>query len=144
MALSADRGPRMALAEINVTPMVDVMLVLLIIFMVSAPMMTRGIEVGLPQASSGEEMKEQRIRVTVDQRGQFYVDQRAVLDSMLVEEVKRRGGARADASVYLEGDANVPYGRVLTAMDALRVAGISRVALVTVAARPAARPRASR
>ena len=138
MGYRAERGPRTALAEINVTPLVDVMLVLLIIFMVSAPMMTRGIEVGLPQAATGEEIQEKRIHVTVDRRGQFYVDQRPVLDSLLVDEVKARGGAAADAAVYLEGDADVAYGRVLAAMDALRAAGISRVALVT---KPAARDR---
>ncbi len=138
---SVDRGPRTALAEINVTPLVDVMLVLLIIFMVSAPMMTRGIEVGLPQAVSGEAIEEQRIRVTVDRHGQFYVDQKPVLDSLLVDEVKRRGGAKPDAAVYLEGDGDVAYGRVLAAMDALRTAGIARVALVT---QPAQRTRAGR
>lgn len=131
MAMKADRGPRTALAEINVTPMVDVMLVLLIIFMVSAPMMTRGIEIGLPQAASGEPIEEQRIHVTVDRNGQFYVDQKPVLDAMLVDEVKKRGGDRPEAAVYLEGDGNVTYARVLSAMDALRTAGISRVALVT-------------
>lgn len=131
MAIGRERGPRTALSEINVTPMVDVMLVLLIIFMVSAPMMTRGIEVGLPQAVSGEPIQEQRIRVTVDRRGQYYVDQKPVLDSLLVDEVKRRMSGKSDAAVYLEGDGDVAYGRVLTAMDALRTGGVSRVALVT-------------
>lgn len=131
MAIGHERGPRTALSEINVTPMVDVMLVLLIIFMVSAPMMTRGIEVGLPQAVSGEPIQEQRIRVTVDRRGQYYVDQKPVLDSLLVDEVKRRMSGKSDAAVYLEGDGDVAYGRVLTAMDALRTGGVSRVALVT-------------
>ncbi len=131
MAIGADRGPRTALSEINVTPMVDVMLVLLIIFMISAPMMTRGIEVGLPQARSGEAIDEQRIRVTIDRNGQVYVDQRPVLDSLLVDEVRRRGGDRPNSAVYIEGDGQVAYARVLSARDALRTAGIARVALVT-------------
>jgi biopolymer transport protein ExbD len=117
------------------------MLVLLIIFMVSAPMMTRGVEVRLPQAVSGQVIEEQRVRVTVDRRGQFYVDQKAVIDSLLVEEVRRRGGDRPGAAVYLEGDGAVAYARVLAAMDALRAAGISRVALVTQPPRATRRAR---
>jgi biopolymer transport protein TolR len=136
MGIGSSRYDRVALAEINVTPMVDVMLVLLIIFMVSAPMLTRGIEVGLPKAVSGEEIDEKRLTVTVDRKGQFYIDNQAVVDSMLVDEVKRRGGDRPGMAVYLQGDARVDYGRVLTAMDALRVGGIDRVALVTQPAAP--------
>lgn len=143
MAGGSLRNDRVALAEINVTPFVDVMLVLLIIFMVSAPMMTRGIEVGLPEAVSGEEIDETRLTVTVDAKGQFFIEGQPVIDAMLVEEVKRRGGSRPGVAVYLQGDAGVDYGRVLTAMDAMRVGGIERVALVTRPA-PAERPAARR
>lgn len=143
MAGGSLRNDRVALAEINVTPLVDVMLVLLIIFMVSAPMMTRGIEIGLPEAVSGEEIDETRLTVTVDARGQFYIEGQPVIDSMLVEEVRRRGGSRPGVAVYLQGDAGVSYGRVLTAMDSMRVGGIERVALVTRPA-PAERPTARR
>ncbi len=127
-------GQQSALAEINVTPFVDVMLVLLIIFMVSAPLMTRGIEIGLPQAASAETIEEQRITVTVDRGGQFYVGERPVVDDLLVDAVRSAGEGRP---VFLRGDRDVPYGRVLEAMDRLRSAGISRVALVT---RPAPTP----
>jgi biopolymer transport protein TolR len=136
MGIGTSRQDRVALAEINVTPMVDVMLVLLIIFMVSAPMLTRGIEVGLPKAVSGEEIDEKRLTVTVDRKGQYYIDNQPVVDAMLVDEVKRRGGDRPGMAVYLQGDAGVNYGRVLSAMDALRVGGIDRVALVTQPAPP--------
>jgi biopolymer transport protein TolR len=136
MAIGGPRQDRVALAEINVTPMVDVMLVLLIIFMVSAPMMTRGIEVGLPKAVSGEEIDEKRLTVTVDRKGQYFVDSQPVVDAMLVQEVRRRGGDSPGMAVYLQGDAGVDYGRVLAAMDALRVGGIDRVALVTQPAPP--------
>lgn len=131
MATGGRRGPGTALSEINVTPFVDVMLVLLIIFMVSAPMMTRGIEIGLPQAVSSEAIEEDRVTVTVDHQGQFYVQHEPVVDDLLVETVKRHGGGGERVAVYLEGDEEVAYGRILGAMDALRVAGISRVALVT-------------
>ncbi|MBP7147148.1 MAG: ExbD/TolR family protein [Acidobacteria bacterium] len=135
MAIGGRGGPRIALSEINVTPLVDVMLVLLIIFMVSAPMLKRGIDIGLPQAVSGEPIEEERVTVTVDRAGQYYVDNRQVIDALLVDEVRRRGGDRPGSAVYLQGDSQVAYGRVLSAMDALRVAGISRVALVTEPAR---------
>ncbi len=124
----AGRG---ALAEINVTPLVDVMLVLLIIFMVSAPMLTRGIDVQLPRAASSAVIEENRVTVTVRRDGQFLVEGRPVVDAMLADEVRKAGGGRQDVAVYLEGDAEVPYGRVLAAMDTLRQAGIERVALVT-------------
>ena len=135
MGTSTQSGPRVALSEINVTPFVDVMLVLLIIFMVSAPMLTRGIEIGLPQAASAEAIEEQRVTVSVDRQGQFYVQAEAVVDDLLVDEVRRLGGGQPNVAVYLEGDEGVAYGRILGAMDALRVAGISRVALVTTPVR---------
>lgn len=122
-----------ALADINVTPLVDVMLVLLIIFMVSAPLMTRGIKVDLPAAQSARNIEEgQRVTVSVDKRGQFHVDGVAVFDQKLVEEVRRRGGGKPDVTVYIEGDSHAEYGRVLRAMDALRSASMTQVALVTV------------
>jgi len=138
MAMPSRQGPRTALAEINVTPLVDVMLVLLIIFMVSAPMLTRGVDIALPQAQSADPIKEERITVQVDREGQFFVGGAPVVDALLVDEVRRRGGGDPRISVFLEADAGVAYGRVLAAMDALRVGGISRVAMVTepVAARP--------
>lgn len=138
------QGSRTSLSEINVVPLVDVMLVLLIIFMVSAPMITRGIEIGLPKAQSGESMEEERITVSVNRAGQFFVGESPVVDDLLVEEVRRSGGDAPDAAVYLEGDADVPYGRVLEAMDKLRVAGIGRVALVTEPATIPAAPRRRR
>jgi biopolymer transport protein TolR len=128
----SSRGPRTALSEINMIPLIDVMLVLLIIFMVSAPMLKRGIEIGLPQAASAEAIEEDRITVTVDAAGQFYVEEDPVVDDLLVDEVLSRIGGRREVAVFLEGDENVPFGRVLAAMDALRVGGVSRVALVTV------------
>ncbi len=124
----AGRG---ALAEINVTPLVDVMLVLLIIFMVSAPMLTRGIDVNLPRAASSAVIEEDRVTVTVRRDGQFLVEGHPVVDTLLADEVRKAGGGRPDVAVYLEGDADVAYGRVLAAMDTLRQAGIERVALVT-------------
>jgi biopolymer transport protein TolR len=128
-----------ALSEINVTPFVDVMLVLLIIFMISAPMITRGIEVGLPRAASGDTIEEERVTVTVDRLGQFFVDAQPVVDDLLVEQVRqvRTEGSRA---VFLEGDAEVPFGRVLEAMDRLRTAGVTNVALVTEPAAPLETP----
>ena len=130
------RGTQSALSEINVTPFVDVMLVLLIIFMVSAPMITRGIEIGLPQAATAEVIEEERVTVTVDRAGQLFVDDDPVVDDLLVDRVLQQAGS-TESAIYLQGDASVAYGRVLEAMDRLRLAGFSRVALVT---EPADRP----
>ena len=135
MAISS-RGTQTALSEINVTPFVDVMLVLLIIFMVSAPMITRGIEIGLPQAATAEVIEEERVTVTVDRAGQLFVDDDPVVDDLLVDRVLQQAGS-TESAIYLQGDASVAYGRVLEAMDRLRLAGFSRVALVT---EPADRP----
>ncbi|MDQ7006878.1 MAG: ExbD/TolR family protein [Acidobacteriota bacterium] len=142
MAGPGRSGPRTALAEINVTPLVDVMLVLLIIFMVSAPMLTRGIDISLPQAVSAEAIEEERVTIQIDRAGQYYVAGSPVVDDLLIEEVRRRGGDRPNAAVFLEADAAVAYGRVLAAMDALRTAGISRVSMVTepIVGPPAANP----
>ncbi|HHN78859.1 MAG TPA: biopolymer transporter ExbD [Phycisphaerales bacterium] len=141
MAVPTRSGPRTALAEINVTPLVDVMLVLLIIFMVSAPMLTRGIDISLPEAVSAEPIEEQRVTIQIDRAGQFYVAGSPVVDDLLVEEVRQRGGSGPHAAVFLEADVQVAYGRVLAAMDALRNAGISRISMVT---EPTVRPPAAR
>jgi biopolymer transport protein TolR len=133
MALSQRSGPRVALAEINVTPLVDVMLVLLIIFMVTAPVLTRKISIELPSAQSSTPIQDDRpVTVTVERNGQFRVDGTAVFDQRLIEEVKRRGGGKTGTTVFIEADGKVAYERVLQAMDSLRTGGIVSVSLVTV------------
>ena len=129
-------GP--ALSDINVTPLVDVILVLLIIFMVTAPMMTRGIDVRLPKTESGTDSTEQRLVVTVDQDNSVYINERPVnlhlLADRLRDEIKRTG----QDFVFLRADQSVTYGKVMLVMDQVKKAGADRVGMVTQStARPA-------
>jgi biopolymer transport protein TolR len=122
------------MAEINVTPMVDVMLVLLIIFMVSAPLLTVGVQIDLPQtqAKSLSQDKEP-LTVTVNTKGEVYLMNSEIKVEELIAKLKAiteaRGGA--DERIYVRGDKNVNYGTVMRVMGRLSAAGFRRVALVT-------------
>jgi len=127
-----ERG-RASLSEINVTPLVDVVLVLLIIFMVTAPMMQKGVDVQLPRAESAAGQEDQRIIVTIDRANRVYLNE----VSMPLGDLEGRLGAVAagyggrDMFVYLRADQSVPYGQVMAVMDRIKKAGIERVGLVT-------------
>ena len=122
------------MAEINVTPMVDVMLVLLIIFMVSAPLLTVGVQIDLPQtqAKSLSQDKEP-LTVTVNTKGEVYLMNSEIKVEELIAKLKAiteaRGGV--DERIYVRGDKNVNYGTVMRVMGRLSAAGFRRVALVT-------------
>ena len=122
------------MAEINVTPMVDVMLVLLIIFMVSAPLLTVGVQIDLPQtqAKSLSQDKEP-LTVTVNTKGEVYLMNSEIKVEELIAKLKAiteaRGGA--DERIYVRGDKNVNYGTVMRVMGRLSAAGFRRGALVT-------------
>ncbi|HWV55245.1 protein TolR [Pseudorhodoplanes sp.] len=122
------------MAEINVTPMVDVMLVLLIIFMVSAPLLTVGVQIDLPQtqAKSLDQDKEP-LTVTVNTKGEVYLMNSEIKVDELVPKLKAITDARggADERIYVRGDKNVNYGTVMRVMGRLSAAGFRRVALVT-------------
>ena len=127
------RGRRQtALAEINVTPLVDVMLVLLIISMVAAPMLQRGIHLELPTTETASEIQEARVVVSVDRNGRIRINDRPVHPELLTERMKTLSATRPDETVFLRADKLLPYGEVLTVMDTIRKAGVSRIALVTV------------
>jgi biopolymer transport protein TolR len=122
------------MAEINVTPMVDVMLVLLIIFMVSAPLLTVGVQIDLPQtqAKSLDQDKEP-LTVTVNTKGEVYLMNSEIKVDELVPKLKAITDARggAEERIYVRGDKNVNYGTVMRVMGRLSAAGFRRVALVT-------------
>ena len=120
------------LAEINVTPLVDVMLVLLIIFMVTAPMMTRGIDIDLPRAQAGSDATENRITVSIDEERRVYLNRSRVNVHLLQERIAPLA-ASGDAFVFLRADASVPYGYVMEVVDQVKKAGIVKVGLVTQA-----------
>jgi biopolymer transport protein TolR len=123
-------GRRGNLAEINVTPLVDVMLVLLIIFMVTAPMMTRGIDIDLPKVQSGADATENRITVAIDADRRVYLNQSLVNVQLLQERIAPLV-ASGDAFVFLRADAAVPYGFVMEIVDQVKRAGVAKVGLVT-------------
>jgi len=133
--MNAPRGSRgrlgTSLAEINVTPLVDVILVLLIIFMVTAPMMQRGIDVDLPQAQSASGAEEERIVVTVDRTNRVWINETAVPLAKLEERLVTAAQSMPNPFVYLRADRAVPYGDVMSVMDRIKRAGIDRVGLVT-------------
>jgi biopolymer transport protein TolR len=126
------RAPVMA--EINVTPMVDVMLVLLIIFMVSAPLLTVGVPLDLPQtqAKSLDQDKEP-LTISVNTKGEVFLNNTAIGVDELVPKLKAITDARGgmDERVYVRGDRKVDYGTVMKVMGRLSAAGFRRVALVT-------------
>ena len=122
---------RASLSEINVTPLVDVVLVLLIIFMVTAPMMQRGVDVELPRAESAAGAEEQRLIVTIDRANRIYLNQTSMPLGDLQKHLSRVASSLRDPFVYLRADQAVPYGRVMAVMDHIKKAGIARVGLVT-------------
>ena len=121
------------LADINVTPLVDVMLVLLIIFMIAAPMLHQGVEVALPRAEATNlPMRvEDPLVVSVDRDGNVYLQESRVATEDLVDRVSDQIKARGDESVFLKGDREVPYGKVIEVLDILHRGGIVRVGMIT-------------
>ena len=128
------RHRRSVMAEINVTPMVDVMLVLLIIFMVSAPLLTVGVPIDLPQtqAKSLEQDKEP-LTVSVNEKGQVFLQNSEIDVDELVAKLQAVAQARGgtEARIYVRGDKKVDYGTMMRVMGRLSGAGFHRVALVT-------------
>ena len=123
------------MSEINVTPMVDVMLVLLIIFMVSAPLLTVGVPIDLPQSQAKSlEQDKEPLTISVNDKGQVFLQNTEIAVDELVAKLKAvteaRGGA-SDERIYVRGDRKVDYGTVMKVMGRLSAAGFRRVALVT-------------
>jgi biopolymer transport protein TolR len=126
------RGRRGALSEINVTPMVDVMLVLLIIFMVSAPLLTVGVPVELPRTDAGAlEEQTEPLTVSVREDGAVYLGEEAVAYAALGPRFAAVVEATPDRPVYVRADGRAPYARVAQVMARLQAAGLSSVGLIT-------------
>jgi biopolymer transport protein TolR len=125
---------RAVMSEINVTPMVDVMLVLLIIFMVSAPLLTVGVPIDLPQteAKSLDQDKEP-LTISVDNEGKIYLQNAEIAVDDLIPKLQAIAEARGgnDARIYVRGDKKVDYGTMMKVMGRLSAAGFHRVALIT-------------
>ncbi len=130
--MMSDGNNNKFMSDINVTPFVDVMLVLLIIFMVTAPMMTRGIDVRLPKTASGSDATDQRLVVSVDRENTVYLNERPVNIQLLTDQLKTEMQARGIDFVFLRADQEVSYGRVMMVMDQIKRAGADRVGMVTM------------
>jgi biopolymer transport protein TolR len=138
MSMGGGRGPGTTLSEINVTPLVDVMLVLLIIFMVSAPMLQRGVEVDLPSSHNAPPMKvdEAKLKITLKpsavKPGAFEVDIEGtpVPLAALKDVISRNAKIQRDKEIYLAADGSVPYREVVKVMTYAKEAGAAKVGLV--------------
>lgn len=130
---AGEGGDDDVMSDINVTPLVDVMLVLLIIFMVTAPMLHQGIEVALPRAEAKNlPLKAQDpLVLSINRFGAVFVRERAVPIDQLVDRVKSQMAGREDDTVFLKGDRDVPYGKVIEVLDRLHRGGIVHVGMVT-------------
>jgi len=125
-------GNRRLLSEINVTPFVDVMLVLLIIFMVTAPMMMQGVDVNLPKTTTQPiRTEEERLVVTITAKQQIYLNEYQITLESLVKKLEAIYQNQPDRAVFLRADRSVPYGFVVEVMAAVRRSGIVRMGMVT-------------
>ncbi|MGD0187888.1 MAG: biopolymer transporter ExbD [Roseiarcus sp.] len=121
-----------AMADINMTPFIDVMLVLLIIFMVAAPLLTSGVAVDLPQAKAGALNVEQKpISIALNDQGQLFLMDQQIADADLTQKLQALAADGADQRIYLRASKVIAYGRVAEIMGAVTAAGYKKVALVT-------------
>jgi biopolymer transport protein TolR len=115
------------MGDINVTPLVDVVLVLLLVFMVTAPMMSRGIDVSLPVANQADVAPEDRFTVSINARGIVYVGDRMIALPALEEQLRGRVQAMSTKLVYLRADQSLQYGKVIEVVDIMRRAGVDQI-----------------
>jgi biopolymer transport protein TolR len=119
-------------SEINITPMVDVMLVLLVIFMVTSPMLVAGVKVDLPETSSSPATgDDEPLAITVDKNGTVYIMDNVVPIDELTAKLKAITREKMDTRIFIRGDKNINYGKVIEVMGAINAAGFTKVALVT-------------
>ncbi len=120
------------MAEINVTPMVDVMLVLLVIFMVTAPLLTAGVQVDLPKTSATPlKGEDQPLSVSIDANGKIWIQETEVQMDELAPRLQAITAQKPDTRIFVRGDKTIDYGRVMEVMGTLGAAGFPKVALVT-------------
>lgn len=133
MSSGNNKSSRMALSEINVTPLVDVMLVLLIMFMVTTPLMQQGIDVDLPKtASSGVETTDEPFVLVISANQQITVAKQTMPIETLREKLKAIFETRKNKQIYIQADRKVDYGFVAETMAEIRAAGIFNIGLITV------------
>jgi len=132
MAFTTNNGStRSSLAEINVTPLVDVVLVLLVIFMITEPVLQSGIEVNVPKTRTVKEITQQRMVVTIDRENNVYLNDQPVNIHDLPLKLRQGAGDAAHQAIYLRSDERVTFGNFASVMDAVKQSGITNVSIVT-------------
>jgi biopolymer transport protein TolR len=132
VAFTANNGrTQTALSEINITPLVDVVLVLLVIFMITAPVLQSGIEVAVPKTRTVKQITEQRTVVTIDSQQRVYLDDHPVNVNDLPAMLQRTAQHDANRTIYVRADERVPFGAFASVMDAVKQAGITNISIVT-------------
>jgi biopolymer transport protein ExbD/biopolymer transport protein TolR len=132
MAFTDSNGrTRSALADINITPLVDVVLVLLIIFMLTAPILQSGIEVDVPKTKTVKEITEERLVISIDKQQRVFLGNDPINVNRIADTLRRKVRDPQRQSIFLRADENVPFGAFATVMDAVKQAGITNVSIVT-------------
>jgi biopolymer transport protein ExbD/biopolymer transport protein TolR len=135
MAFSSKGRTQTSMAEINITPLVDVVLVLLLIFMLTAPVLQSGIDVAVPHTRSNDQLTEERTIVTIDRNQNVFLQtggkDKAIALNDLTAQLTSATGSNAKRVIYLRADERVPFGAFATVMDAVKAAGITNISIVT-------------
>ncbi len=132
MAYTVKGRTQTALAEINITPLVDVVLVLLLIFMLTAPVLQSGIDVAIPKTRTVNQVSDERMVVTIDREQNVFLQDKPVSINDLTARLRTTGkGDPAHRVIYLRADERVPFGAFASVMDAVKQAGITNISIVT-------------
>ncbi|MCK9174474.1 MAG: protein TolR [Desulforhopalus sp.] len=132
MSTGGRRGSKRLVSDINITPLVDVMLVLLIIFMVTAPMMTQGLNVDLPKVTGKALVqKETPITITLMEDGTISINKLPLTRALMINELQKKYAANKNQAIYLMASTNVPYGHVVQIMADIKTAGFDQIGMVT-------------
>ena len=132
MAFKFNRSSKEPMSEINVTPFVDVMLVLLIIFMVTAPLLTVGVQVDLPDTSADSLPEESEpLTLTINSKGEVFIQETKIEFDNVIKKILAVSNNRTDTRIYVRGDKTINYGRVLEVMGKLSGSGFTKVALIS-------------
>ena len=131
-AVSSNSKKRVLLSEINVTPFVDVMLVLLIIFMVTAPMLQQGLNIALPQTSAGgAQLSKEPFILNLKKDGQIYIGEKSIPLNQLSQKLQALFEHRSDKALYLQADKTLPYGLIAKTLGEVKSSGLQNVSLIT-------------
>jgi biopolymer transport protein TolR len=128
---SANGRTQTSLSEINITPLVDVVLVLLIIFMVTAPVLQSGIDVAVPRTRTVKEITEERMVITIDKSQRVFLGNDPVNINEIASKLRQKIRDPQHQSIFVRADENVPFGAFATVMDSVKQSGISNVSIVT-------------